>query len=169
MTATAWCILNRASRESCTPVKSPSETRTTWRSGSTGQEGLEWHQEQPNYLYVKDYKGPVQVWRRANPYIGEKSPAAGRASRLPFGHPEGFIEAFANIYVNFADTFVRASPAKSPTRSCSISRMSMTAYVECSSLRPFSTARAVQRNGQKCIHEETSDGSTDDALHRTVG
>jgi predicted dehydrogenase len=73
-----------------------------WIYGSA--RGLEWHQEQPNYLYVKDYKGPVQIWRRGNPYIGEKSPAAGRASRLPFGHPEGFIEAFANVYVNFADT-----------------------------------------------------------------
>ncbi len=73
-----------------------------WIFGS--KKGLEWHQEQPNYLYIKDYKGPVQVWRRGNPYIGEKSPAAGRASRLPFGHPEGFIEAFANVYVNFADT-----------------------------------------------------------------
>jgi predicted dehydrogenase len=73
-----------------------------WIYGS--KKGLEWHQEQPNYLSIKDYKGPVHVWRRGNPYIGEKSPAAGRASRLPFGHPEGFIEAFANVYVNFADT-----------------------------------------------------------------
>ena len=73
-----------------------------WIYGSA--KSLEWHQEQPNYLFIKDYKGPVQVWRRGNPYIGEKSPAAGRASRLPFGHPEGFIEAFANVYMNFADT-----------------------------------------------------------------
>jgi len=73
-----------------------------WIYGSA--RSLEWHQEQPNYLFIKDYKGPVQVWRRGNPYIGEKSPAAGRASRLPFGHPEGFIEAFANVYMNFADT-----------------------------------------------------------------
>ena len=73
-----------------------------WIYGSS--KGLEWHQEQPNYLHIKDYKGPVQVWRRGNPYIGERSAAAGRASRLPFGHPEGFIEAFANVYVNFADT-----------------------------------------------------------------
>jgi predicted dehydrogenase len=68
---------------------------------------LEWHQEHPNYLYVKVPNGPVQVWRRGNDYIGAKSPAAGRATRLPFGHPEAFFEAFANIYCNFADT-VRA-------------------------------------------------------------
>ena len=37
-----------------------------------------------------------------------KSPAAGRGTRLPAGHPEAFIEAFANTYVNFADT-VRAA------------------------------------------------------------
>jgi predicted dehydrogenase len=73
-----------------------------WVYGS--KKGLEWHQEHPNYLYIKEYNGPVNVWRRGNPYIGQRSPAAGRATRLPFGHPEGYMEAFANIYVNFADT-----------------------------------------------------------------
>lgn len=68
------------------------------------KKAIEWHQENPNYLYVKEPDGPVQVWRRGNDYVGKKSPAAGRATRLPFGHPEAFIEAFANIYVNFADT-----------------------------------------------------------------
>ncbi len=71
------------------------------------QKGLEWHQEHPNYLYVKEPDGPVQVWRRGNGYVGAKSPAAGRATRLPSGHPEAFFEAFANNYRNFADT-VRA-------------------------------------------------------------
>jgi predicted dehydrogenase len=68
------------------------------------KKGLEWHQEHPNHLYLKEASGPMQVWKRGNPYIGEKSPAANRATRLPFGHPEAFIEAFANIYNNFADT-----------------------------------------------------------------
>jgi len=71
------------------------------------EKGLEWHQEHPNYLYVKEMNGPVQVWRRGNPYVGAKSSAAGRATRIPSGHPEAFLEAFANIYCNFADT-VRA-------------------------------------------------------------
>jgi predicted dehydrogenase len=71
------------------------------------EKGLEWHQEHPNYLYVKEQNGPVQVWCRGNCYVGERSAAAGRATRLPSGHPEAFLEAFANIYCNFADT-VRA-------------------------------------------------------------
>jgi predicted dehydrogenase len=71
------------------------------------KKSLEWHQEHPNYLYVKEPDGPMQVWRRGNNYVAATSPAAGRATRLPFGHPEAFIEAFANIYCNFADT-VRA-------------------------------------------------------------
>jgi len=65
---------------------------------------LEWHQEHPNYLYVKKPDAPVEIWRRGNDYVGAKSPAAGRAMRIPFGHPEAFIEAFANIYVNAAET-----------------------------------------------------------------
>ena len=69
--------------------------------------GLEWHQEHPNQLYVKVPDGPVQVWSRGNNYVGAKSLAAGRATRLPSGHPEAFFEAFANNYCNFADT-VRA-------------------------------------------------------------
>jgi len=69
--------------------------------------GMEWHQEHPNYLYVKEPDGPVQIWRRGNNYVAERSPAAARATRLPSGHPEAFFEAFANVYCNFADT-VRA-------------------------------------------------------------
>ncbi len=65
---------------------------------------LVWRQEDPNYLPVKRPDKPVEVWRRGNDYIGEKSPAAGRACRIPFGHHEAFIEAFANVYVNAAET-----------------------------------------------------------------
>jgi len=68
------------------------------------EKSLEWHQEHPNYLYVKEPDSPVQLWRRGNNYVGAKSPAAARATRLPFGHPEAFFEAFANVYCNFADT-----------------------------------------------------------------
>lgn len=71
------------------------------------KKALEWHQEHPNYLYVKTPDTPLEVWRRGNDYVGAKSPAAARGSRLPAGHPEAFLEAFANIYCNFADT-VRA-------------------------------------------------------------
>ncbi len=57
---------------------------------------LEWHQEYPNDLIVKDPKGPRRVHRRGNDY---NSPVAKKFTRIPFGHPEAFIEAFANIYL----------------------------------------------------------------------
>jgi len=71
------------------------------------KKALEWYQEHPNHLYIKEGDGPTQIWKRGNNYIAAKSPAADRATRLPFGHPEAFLEAFANNYCNFADT-VRA-------------------------------------------------------------
>jgi predicted dehydrogenase len=71
---------------------------------------LEWHQEHPNALHVKDQNGPEKIYRRGNGYVAEISAAAARATRLPSGHPEAFLEAFANVYCNFADT-VRAVDA----------------------------------------------------------
>jgi len=47
---------------------------------------------------------PEKVWKRGNSYVAEYSSNAGRNTRLPFGHPEAFIEAFANNYRNFAET-----------------------------------------------------------------
>ncbi len=77
---------------------------------------LEWHQEHPNALHLKEPDGPVQVYRRGNSYVGAKSAAAARATRLPFGHPEAFIEAFANIYCNFADTVRASLKGKKPNK-----------------------------------------------------
>ena len=59
--------------------------------------GLEWRQEEPNYLFHKPAEEPERVLKRGNDYLCEE---ARRASRLPAGHPEGFIEAFANVYMN---------------------------------------------------------------------
>jgi predicted dehydrogenase len=73
-----------------------------WIYGETG--GMEWHQEHPNSLHVTPIGKPTQVWKRGNDYVGAYSDAAGRATRLPSGHPEAFLEAFANNYCNFADT-----------------------------------------------------------------
>jgi len=56
---------------------------------------LEWHQEHPNELALKFPDQPRQIWRRGNPYVGSE---AKRFTRVPFGHPEGYLEAFANIY-----------------------------------------------------------------------
>ncbi len=75
------------------------------------EKGLEWHQENPNYLHVLSQTAPEQIWKRGNGYVAEKSKAAGRCTRIPSGHPEAFLEAFANNYCNFADT-IRAKMDK---------------------------------------------------------
>ncbi len=56
---------------------------------------LEWHQEHPNELVVKYPDQPRQIWRRGNDYVAEQ---AKQVTRIPFGHPEGYLEAFGNIY-----------------------------------------------------------------------
>lgn len=61
--------------------------------------GLEWHQKEPNTLLVKWLDKPMEVFRTANGYLGA---AAAANSRTPAAHPEGYLEAFANIYRNFA-------------------------------------------------------------------
>ena len=61
--------------------------------------GLEWHQKEPNTLLVKWLDKPMEVYRTGNGYLGA---AAASATRTPPSHPEGYLEAFANIYRNFA-------------------------------------------------------------------
>ena len=68
------------------------------------RKGLEWRQEEPNTLRVRSNEGPVEIWSRGQGYVAAASPAAARASRLPAGHPEAFLDAFANVYRNAADT-----------------------------------------------------------------
>jgi predicted dehydrogenase len=60
---------------------------------------LEWHQEEPNELLVKYPDSPRKIFRRGANYVTD---VAKRFTRLPVGHPEAFIEAFANIYVEAA-------------------------------------------------------------------
>jgi predicted dehydrogenase len=66
--------------------------------GETG--GLEWHQVKPNTLLVKWPDRPAEIYRTANGYLGA---AAKSATRTPPGHPEAFLEAFANIYKSFGN------------------------------------------------------------------
>lgn len=66
---------------------------------------IEWHQEHPNELIVKFTEKPREVWRRGNSYNGEE---AAKYTRLPFGHPEAFIEAFANVYLAAAEAITDA-------------------------------------------------------------
>lgn len=69
--------------------------------------GLEWRQMEPNTLMVKWLDKPTQMYRTG---VGQLYPEAAAAARIPAGHPEGYLEAFANIYRNFAHC-VRASMA----------------------------------------------------------
>lgn len=66
--------------------------------------GLVWRQEEPNYLYHRPAEEPARVLKRGNEYLSEE---ARRAARLPPGHPEAFIEAFANVYAGVTEA-VRA-------------------------------------------------------------
>ncbi len=66
-------------------------------SGTLGT--LEWSQEEPNRLAHFPLEGPQRVLTRGSPWLHE---AARRATRLPAGHPEGFLEAFANVYLGVA-------------------------------------------------------------------
>jgi predicted dehydrogenase len=63
--------------------------------------GIEWAQQEPNTLLVKWLDQPTQVYRAGMPYL---SPIAKHNTRTPGGHPEGYLEAFANLYKNFATT-----------------------------------------------------------------
>ena len=78
--------------------------------GETG--GLEWSQMEPNSLLVRWPDRPYEVRRTGGPGVGE---AATDATRLPAGHPEGFLEAFALLYRNFADTLEAKRAGKRPT------------------------------------------------------
>lgn len=61
--------------------------------------GLQWFQQEPNTLIVKWMDKPIELLRTGG---GTLYPVAGAHTRIPAGHPEGYLEAFANIYRNFA-------------------------------------------------------------------
>jgi predicted dehydrogenase len=65
---------------------------------------IKWAQENPNYMELYRYGEPRQVLTRGQDYLSE---AAAEATRIPTGHPEGYLEAFANIYVGFAEALRR--------------------------------------------------------------
>ena len=70
-----------------------------------GTEGaIRWAQENPNYMDFYRYEQPRQVLTRAQGYLSD---AAAAATRIPTGHPEGYLEAFGNIYVGATEAIRR--------------------------------------------------------------
>jgi predicted dehydrogenase len=61
--------------------------------------GLEWSQQEPNSLWLKWNDRPTEMLRTGGGYLGD---LAAANTRTPMGHPEGYLEAFANIYMAFA-------------------------------------------------------------------
>ena len=78
--------------------------------GETG--GLEWKQEEPNSLFIHSADHPTQILRTGN---NLSTQGALHNTRTPGGHPEGYLEAFANIYRNFALTLRARSNGEEPT------------------------------------------------------
>ncbi|GGC69412.1 oxidoreductase [Pedobacter quisquiliarum] len=74
--------------------------------------GLEWHQEEPNTLKLKWLDAPAQIYRTGHNYL---SSFAANNTRTPAGHPEGYLEAFANIYRNFVTTIDKVSNGEKPS------------------------------------------------------
>ncbi|MBT6125969.1 MAG: Gfo/Idh/MocA family oxidoreductase [Halieaceae bacterium] len=60
--------------------------------------GLEWRQQEPNTLWLKWADRPTEMLRTGGAYLGD---LAGVNTRTPMGHPEGYLEAFANVYMAF--------------------------------------------------------------------
>lgn len=77
--------------------------------GSKG--ALSWRQESPNELEFATADGPRRVLTRGSPWLSE---AARRATRLPTGHPEAFIEAFANVYLGVAEEILAKEQGRAP-------------------------------------------------------
>ena len=74
--------------------------------------GLEWQQADANTLQVKWLDKPTEIWRAGTGYVGS---FAQHNARTPAGHPEGYLEAFANIYRNFALTLQAEMAGQTPT------------------------------------------------------
>jgi predicted dehydrogenase len=73
--------------------------------------GLEWMQEDNNTLRLRWSDRPDEIYRAGNGYLGS---LANENTRTPAGHPEGYIEAFANIYRNFARTIYALRKGEEP-------------------------------------------------------
>jgi len=95
-----------------TQVAPGNENRLLLRVHGT-KAGLEWQQEDPNYLWFKPFGQPKQLITRGG---AGASAAAGRVTRVPPGHPEGYLEGFANIYKEAAAAILAARSGKKPDK-----------------------------------------------------
>ena len=86
----------------CSQVASGQENGLRLRIFGT-KGGIEWEQENPNYLWVAPLGQPKYRLTRGGPATGE---AAARMTRIPSGHPEGYLEGFANIYAEAARAII---------------------------------------------------------------
>jgi predicted dehydrogenase len=71
--------------------------------------GIEWRQQDPNTMLVKWHDRPMEVIRAGKPYLSDQAKAF---TRTPAGHPEGYLEAFANIYRAFGRAVKDYKPGK---------------------------------------------------------
>ena len=75
-----------------------------------GEKGsLEWHQQEPNTLVVDWLDKPRELRRTSTGFVGK---AAAGAARIPAGHPEGYLEAFGNLYKTFAEALTKVLAGK---------------------------------------------------------
>ncbi len=72
---------------------------------------LEWHQMEPNTLLLKWPDKPIEIYRTGGGYLSD---AAQKHTRIPAGHPEGYLEAFGNIYRDFAFAIQAKLEGKDP-------------------------------------------------------
>ena len=78
--------------------------------------GIEWAQHEPNTLLVKWLDQPAQILRAGSNYVNHLSRFATQNCRTPGGHPEGYLEAFGNIYRNFALTLSAKLDGTEPSK-----------------------------------------------------
>ena len=96
----------------CSQVACGEENRLTFRLYGS-QAGLEWHQQEPNTLLLKPAGRPWERLRTGHSYM---SAAARAATRVPPGHPEGYLEAFTNLYRAFMQDVRRVALGQPPVR-----------------------------------------------------
>jgi predicted dehydrogenase len=94
----------------CSQIAAGEENALVLRVYGT-KAGLEWHQMEPNTLIFKQQGQPSQILRVGQPYMTGEAQAG---TRLPAGHPEGFLEAFANVYGQAIADIRRVAAGEAP-------------------------------------------------------